>query len=60
MKDILNITSEQKILNDNIIFVNSYDLEDAKILTDFINFYFNKIGEKNFNIKLSRSTTIYF
>ena len=28
MKDILNITSEQKILNDNIIFVNSYPRPD--------------------------------
>lgn len=59
MKDILNITSDQKILNDNIIFVNSYDLDDGKILTDFIDFYLKKIGEKNFLISNYQDQQLY-
>ena len=36
---ILNITSEEKILNDNLVFINSFDKDDAEIITKFIDFY---------------------
>ena len=47
IKNILEITSDQKILNDNIILINSYFHEDGKIITDFLNFYFSIDDDKN-------------
>ena len=44
IQKILNITSEERILNDNLVFINSFDESDAKIITKFIDFYLNKIN----------------
>ena len=34
----LNITSNEKILNDNMVLINSFDESDAKIITNFLKF----------------------
>lgn len=50
IKSILEITTDQKILNDNLVLINSYDRDDGKLVTDFLNFYLGSIEEKNFLI----------
>ena len=47
---ILNITSEEKILNDNLVFINSFEKIDAEIITKFIDFYLNKVNFSNYEI----------
>ncbi len=47
---ILNITSEEKILNDNLVLINSFDKSDCDILLKFINFYFSKINFPKYEI----------
>ena len=46
----LNITSNEKILNDNMVLINSFDESDAKIITNFLKFYLEKIDFQNFEI----------
>lgn len=46
----LNITSEEKILNDNLVLINSFDKMDCDILLKFINFYFSKINFPKYEI----------
>ena len=50
IQKILNITSEERILNDNLVFINSFDESDTKIITKFIDFYLNKINFPNYEI----------
>ncbi len=50
IQKILNITSEEKILNDNLVFINSFEESDTKIITNFINFYLNKVNFSNYEI----------
>tara|TARA_B100000989_G_scaffold251942_1_gene200038 strand:- start:244 stop:1206 length:963 start_codon:yes stop_codon:yes gene_type:complete len=47
---ILNITSEEKILNDNLVFINSFEVSDTEIITKFINFYLDKVNFPNYEI----------
>ena len=47
---ILNITSEEKILNDNIVWINSFDKSDGKIISKFINYYLSKIRFTNYEV----------
>ena len=47
---ILNITSEEKILNDNIVLVNSFDKSDGEIILKFINYYLSKIRFLNYEV----------
>ena len=47
---ILNITSEEKILNDNLVFINSFDKDDAEIITKFIDFYLKKVNFSKYEI----------
>ncbi len=49
-KKILDITSEEKILNDNIVFINSFDDGDIQIITKFIDFYLTKVNFSNYEI----------
>ena len=46
----MNITSEEKILNDNLVLINSFDKSDCDILLKFINFYFSKINFPKYEI----------
>ena len=46
----MSITSEEKILNDNLVFINSFDKSDTKIVTNFIDFYLNKVNFSNYEI----------
>ena len=50
IQKILNITSEERILNDNLVFINAFDESDTKIITKFIDFYLNKINFPNYEI----------
>ena len=47
---ILKITSEEKIFNDNIVLINSFDKSDSKIILKFINYYLSKIGFTNYEV----------
>ncbi len=47
---ILKITSEEKIFNDNIVLINSFDKSDSKIILKFINYYLSKIGFTNYKV----------
>ena len=47
---ILNITSEEKILNDNIVLINSFDKNDSEIILKFINYYLKNIRFPNYEI----------
>ena len=47
---ILNITSEEKILNDNLVFINSFEARDTEIISKFINFYLNKVNFPDYEI----------
>ena len=49
-KKILDITSEERILNDNIVFINSFDDSDTQIITKFIDFYLTKVNFSNYEI----------
>ncbi len=40
---ILDITSEEKILNDNLVLINSFEKSDGEIILKFINYYLGKI-----------------
>ena len=50
IEKILNITSEEKILNDNLVFINSFEVSDTEIITKFINFYLDKVNFPNYEI----------
>ena len=50
IQKILNITSEEKILNDNLVFINSFEQSDTEIITKFIDFYLNKVNFSNYEI----------
>ena len=50
IQKILNITSEEKILNDNLVFINSFEQIDAELITKFIDFYLNKVNFYNYEI----------
>ncbi len=50
IQKILNITSEEKILNDNLVFINSFEQIDTKLITKFIDFYLNKVNFPNYEI----------
>lgn len=50
MPKFLNITSEEKILNDNLVLINSFDESDAELITKFLQFYLIKIHFNNFII----------
>ena len=47
---ILKITSEEKIFNDNIVLINSFDKSDSKIILKFISYYLSKIGFTNYEV----------
>ena len=47
---ILNITSEEKILNDNIVLINSFEKNDSEIISKFINYYLSKISFSNYEV----------
>ncbi len=47
---ILNITSEEKILNDNIVLINSFDKNDSEIILKFIKYYLSKISFPNYEV----------
>ena len=48
----MKITSEEKILNDNLVFINSFEEKDAEIITKFIDFYLNKVNFSNYEISV--------
>lgn len=50
MQDILKITAEQRILNDNIILINSFNPNDSKVVTNFLEYYLKKTNQKNYLI----------
>ena len=52
IQKILKITSEEKILNDNLVFINSFEERDAEIVTKFIDFYLNKVNFSNYEISV--------
>ena len=47
---ILNITSEEKILNDNIVLINSFEKNDCEIISKFIDYYLSKIRFSKFEV----------
>ena len=47
---ILNITSEEKILNDNIVLINSFEKSDCEIISKFIDYYLSKIRFTKFEV----------
>ena len=47
---ILNITSEEKILNDNIVLINSFEKNDCEIISKFIDYYLSKIRFANYEV----------
>ena len=47
---ILNITSEEKILNDNIVLINSFEKSDCEIISKFIDYYLSKIRFTNYEV----------
>lgn len=47
---ILEITSEDKILNDNIILINTFEENEGNIILNFINFYLQKLNFSNFDM----------
>ena len=50
IQKILDITSEDKILNDNLVFINSFDENDTAIITKFIDYYLDKVNFSNYEI----------
>ena len=56
---ILNITSEEKILNDNLVFINSFDKDDAEIITKFIDFYLKKVNFSKYEISDYNNELVY-
>ena len=50
MPKFISIISDEKILNDNIVLINSFLIEDAKIISNFIDYYFKKLNIINFEI----------
>ena len=46
----ISITSDEKILNDNIVLINSFLIEDANVISNFIDYYFKKLNIINFKI----------
>ena len=56
---ILNITSEEKILNDNLVFINSFDESDTEIITKFIDFYLKKVNFSNYEISDYNKELVY-
>ena len=50
IQKILNITSDEKILNDNLVFINSFEQSDTELITKFIDFYLNKVNFHNYEI----------
>ena len=59
IEKILNITSEEKILNDNLVFINSFDKSDAEIIIKFIDFYLNKVNFSNYEISDYNKELVY-
>lgn len=50
LPEILKITSEEKILADNLILINSFNVNDSSIVTSFIDFYLKKVNFIEFEI----------
>ena len=59
IQKILSITSEDKILNDNLVFINSFDESDTEIITKFIDFYLNKVNFSNYEISDYNKELVY-
>ena len=59
IRKILDITSEDKILNDNLVFINSFDENDTEIITKFIDFYLNKVNFSNYEISDYNKELVY-
>ena len=48
IQDILKVTADQKILNDNIILINSFNPNDSKVVTNFLEYYLKKTNQKSY------------
>ena len=50
MPKFLNITSDENIFFNNILFVNSFNLADCNIITNFLNYYLGKTEKNDYQI----------